>query len=64
MPVYREEGDAIEGERIVCQAREISKPTLVQGSSRHKKQQITLKGRQNNLAKCWIVKPRRLKRGI
>lgn len=39
---YREKGDALEGERIACQARKIINKPPRHGSSCHKIQAITL----------------------
>ena len=43
MPVYREEGDAIEGEVISCQARKIGRIRIVRGTSAHRIQLVTIR---------------------
>lgn len=57
--IHREEGDAIEGERVVAQARKIGAIRTVPGTSTHKMQEITL--RKNVL--CVLDRPHRLVRG-
>ncbi len=52
MPTYYNYGDAIEGERIVCQFRRISKPGTISGTHAHRAREITL-----NDAYCVIRKP-------
>ncbi len=42
MPVHYNANDAIEGKRIACQFRRISKKRHTTGSSRHRAQQVTL----------------------
>ncbi len=42
MNTHYEEGDALKADLIVAEARKISKPKLVIGSSRHRAQQIIL----------------------
>ena len=42
MRAHREEGDAIEGDLIVGEARKIGKPRVVIGTARHRTQQIVL----------------------
>ncbi|MFH1586536.1 MAG: hypothetical protein ABID38_01615 [Candidatus Diapherotrites archaeon] len=42
MKIYYEEGDAIKGDKIVAEARKISKPKVIIGTARHKAQQIIL----------------------
>jgi hypothetical protein len=37
------EGDAISGERVIAQARSISNPTIVSGTSGHRIKQIILR---------------------
>jgi len=41
--IYRSEGDAITGERVIAQARSIGKSITVKGTSRHRIQQISLR---------------------
>lgn len=40
---YRQEGDAIAGERIIAQARKLVRQGVVAGTSSHKMQQVILK---------------------
>lgn len=54
--IYRDQGDAIAGQRVIAQARTIEKPILVPGTSRHRKQEVVLK--VNVL--CVIDRPFRL----
>ncbi len=58
MPTYYNFGDAVDGERITCQFRRISKPKLVSGTHRHRAWEVTLDD-----ACCVIMKPRRFKQG-
>jgi len=37
-----EEGDSLHGDKIVCEARKISKPVIIIKTGRHKAQQIAL----------------------
>jgi len=53
---YREKGDALEGERIACQARKIINKPPRHGSSSHKIQSMTLESN----AYCVIEKSFRL----
>jgi len=57
MPTYYNHGDAIEGDRIVCQFRGISKVRLISGTHTHRAQELTLRD-----AYCIITKPLRFKR--
>jgi diphthamide synthase subunit DPH2 len=41
--ILRGEGDAIEGEKIIAQARNIGKPYVVAGTATHQIQQIALR---------------------
>lgn len=56
--IYREEGDAIAGERVVAQGRKIGRIRIVSGTSTHKMQEVTL--RSNVL--CVLDRPHRLVR--
>ena len=56
MPIYRDEGDAIEGEVITCQARKYEK-MVVKGSGAHRAIRIKLSGRGKTSAYCVIDKP-------
>lgn len=51
-------GDLICGERIICEARIVSKPTLIHRTGKHRAQRLKLTG---NPAVCWIEKPIREK---
>ncbi len=53
---YREPGNAIEGERIIGQARAISRTVVVPGTSSHRIQEVVLKSN----ALCVIDRPFRL----
>ena len=57
--LFDQEGDAIEGEQVIAQARKIGKTIVIPGTSNHKIQQITLK--RNVL--CVIDRSLRLKKG-
>lgn len=57
---YRNHGDALVGERIVAQARDMGKPYVVPGTSTHKMQEVIL--RRNAL--CVIDKPFQLVGGM
>jgi hypothetical protein len=57
MPTYYNLEDAIEGERIACQFRSISKPRLISGTRTHRAQKAALGD-----AYCVITKPLRFKR--
>jgi len=46
-------GDLICGERIICEARIVSKPTLIHRTGKHRVQRLKLTG---NPAVCWIEK--------
>jgi hypothetical protein len=50
---YRGHGDALVGERIIAQARDLGRPCVVPGTSTHKMQEIVLK--RNAL--CVIDRP-------
>ena len=56
---HRNRGDAIEGERVIAQARQIGKPLIVPGTSKHRIQEVVL--RSNVL--CVIDKSFQLKDG-
>ncbi|MCD6208258.1 MAG: hypothetical protein J7J06_09815 [Methanosarcinales archaeon] len=56
MPIYKDEGDAIEGEVITCQARKYEK-MVVKGSGAHRAIRIKLSGRGRTSAYCVIDKP-------
>ena len=58
MPVYKEENDAIEGDKIYCVFEKGSKPRRVTTGGRHNAQAITIEG---NPAKAVIVKVWRFK---
>ncbi|MDO9096530.1 MAG: hypothetical protein Q7U60_00190 [Candidatus Methanoperedens sp.] len=51
-------GDSVIGERIVCEARIVSKPVLIHRTGKHRAQRLKLTG---NPAVCWIEKPIREK---
>lgn len=51
-------GDSIRGERIVCEARVVSKPVLIHRTGKHRAQRLKLTG---NPAVCRIEKPIREK---
>lgn len=53
-----EVGDSIIGERIICEARVVSKPILIHRTGKHRAQRLSLTG---NPAVCWIEKPIREK---
>jgi hypothetical protein len=55
--LYRGAADAIEGERIIAQARDIGKPIVVPGTSTHRIQQCVLTVN----ALCIIDRPFRLR---
>jgi hypothetical protein len=57
---YRGPGDALVGERIVAQARDMGKPYVVPGTSTHKMQELILK--RNVL--CVIDRPFQLAGGL
>ena len=42
MNFYYEVGDTVKGDKIICEARKISKPKVVPATGRHSAQQITL----------------------
>ena len=41
--IHRKQGDALEGERVIAQARDIGKPLVVPGTSSHRIRQVVLK---------------------
>jgi hypothetical protein len=51
--IYRNHGDALAGERIIAQARDVGKAYVVPGTSTHKMQELILK--RNAL--CVIDRP-------
>ncbi len=51
-------GDSIICERIVCEARVISKPVLIHMIGKHRAQRLKITG---NPVVCWIEKPIREK---
>jgi hypothetical protein len=51
-------GDLICGERIICEAIIVSKPTLIHRTGKHRAQRLKLTG---NPSVCWIEKPIREK---
>ena len=53
MVVYRNDGDAIVGERIACQCRKYSGPRLIRGSGEHRANLFIFK----IYAYCVIEKP-------
>ncbi len=57
MTVLYEKGDRVEGERIVCTCRQISKTRLIRRTDSHRGLQIILKGG----ASCRIEKPLMIK---
>lgn len=42
MNFYHEVGDAIKGDKILCEARKVSKPKVVAATGRHSAQQLVL----------------------
>ncbi len=44
MTTSRQQGDTIEGERIVCYFRKISGPVVIAGTSRHRQQRAVVIG--------------------
>lgn len=52
MPTFENEGDTLIGYKIVCEARKINGPDIINKSGRHKAQRVTLKDN----AKCIIIK--------
>lgn len=54
MPTYRNEGDAVEGERIICTARKVTGPDLIKGGSAHRLNRLKLFGRGKTAAFCVI----------
>ena len=56
MPIYKDEGDAIEGEVITYQARKYEK-MVVKGSGAHRAIRIKLSGRGRTSAYYVIDKP-------
>lgn len=58
MPVYTEVGDIIIGDKITCEARQVTKTSVINKSGRHKAQRITLKDN----ASCIIEKKVRFKK--
>ena len=50
--VHRENGDAIEGDRIACQFRKINKPRLIRGTGTHRAGSTSLED-----AYCVITRP-------
>jgi len=56
MPIYKDEGDAIEGEVITCQARKYEK-MVVKGSGAHRAIRIKLSGRGRTSPYGVIDKP-------
>ncbi len=56
---YRKQGDAIFAQKIIAQARNISRPIAVAGTSRHNIQELVL--RENAL--CVVDIPFKLKEG-
>ena len=48
------------GEKLVCIARNFSKPEVVEGSSAHRTQKIVAKGTLTNPAKCYIARAARI----
>ena len=51
-------GDLICGERLICEARIVSKPILIHRTGKNRAQRLKLTG---NPAVCWIEKPIREK---
>ena len=48
------------GEKLICIGRDIYKPQVRPGSSKHKTQQIVVEGTYRNPARCFISKPARI----
>ena len=57
--IYRSQGDALAGHRIIGQARRVGKPIVVPGTSTHRIQEIVM---QVN-ALCVLDRPFRLRDG-
>ncbi len=57
--IGEKEGDSIIGERMVCEARIISKPVLIHIIGKHRARRLKITG---NPAVCWIEKPIREKK--
>ena len=55
MTIYDSENDVLKGDKIVCEARKISKIRIINKSGRHKAQQVTL----TDNAKCTVIKKAR-----
>ena len=55
--IRRGQGDAIQGERVIAEARTVGRPMVVPGTSTHRIQQVVLK---TNVL-CVVDKPFRLK---
>ncbi len=56
MPTYYNKGDAIEGERIICQFRKSGREEIVRGTGAHRSKKLTLYN-----AYCVIAKPFRFR---
>ncbi len=54
MPIYRNKGDAIEGEVITSQARKYEGIVVVKGSGAHRAVRLKLSGRGRTSAYCVI----------
>ena len=54
--VHRENGDAIEGERIACQFRKMNKVNLIRGTGAHRAGGTSLEN-----AYCVITRPLRVR---
>lgn len=58
MTTYRQHGDTVEGERVVCYFRKITGPIVVAGSARRRQQRAVIIGLP---ASATIDKPMRKK---
>ena len=55
MTTLKDENDELIGDKIVCEARQVIGPKVINKSGRHKSQRVTLKDN----VKCTIVKKAR-----
>lgn len=52
MQTLKNVNDKLIGDKVVCEARQVSKPSIINKSGRHKAQRITLKDN----VECIIIK--------
>lgn len=55
--ILRNQGDAVEGEKLIAAGRKITKPILISATARHRGQQVYVYGLP---AICYIDKPLRI----